>query len=51
MTQGFWTTDDFEVFSIEGLEYRMNALQTKDSTEVRTNRSTCVSLLIFSGNR
>ena len=29
MSQGFWTTDDFEVFSIEGLEYRMNALQTK----------------------
>lgn len=29
MTQGYWTTDDFNVFSIEGLEYRMNALQTK----------------------
>jgi uncharacterized protein YktB (UPF0637 family) len=29
MSQGFWTTDDFEVFSIEGLEYRMNALQTR----------------------
>lgn len=29
MTQGFWTTDDFNVFSIEGLENRMNALQTK----------------------
>ena len=29
MSQGFWTTDDFEVFSIKGLEYRMNALQTK----------------------
>ncbi|MFC5602928.1 YktB family protein [Sporosarcina koreensis] len=29
MTQGFWTTDDFNVFSIEGLEHRMNALQTK----------------------
>ncbi|MCM3710071.1 YktB family protein [Sporosarcina luteola] len=29
MTQGFWTTDDFNVFSIEGLEHRMQALQTK----------------------
>ena len=29
MSQGFWTTNDFEVFSIEGLEYRMNALQTR----------------------
>ena len=29
MTQGFWTADDFNVFSIEGLEHRMNALQTK----------------------
>lgn len=27
--RGFWTTDDFNVFSIEGLENRMNALQTK----------------------
>ena len=40
MSQGFWTTDDFEVFSIEGLEYRMNALQTQYSTKVRTNWST-----------
>jgi len=29
LTQGFWTADDFNVFSIEGLEHRMNALQTK----------------------
>ncbi|WP_252503725.1 YktB family protein [Sporosarcina sp. Marseille-Q4943] len=29
MTQGFWTIDDFNVFSIEGLEHRMSALQTK----------------------
>ncbi|WP_262172823.1 YktB family protein [Saccharococcus sp. Marseille-Q5394] len=29
MTQGFWTTEDFNVFSIEGLEHRMHALQTK----------------------
>ncbi|WP_432359599.1 YktB family protein [Sporosarcina sp. UB5] len=29
MTRSFWTTDDFEVFSIAGLEKRMNALQTK----------------------
>ena len=29
MTQTFWTIDDFNVFSIEGLEHRMNALQTK----------------------
>ncbi|HEX5564289.1 MAG TPA: DUF1054 domain-containing protein [Sporosarcina sp.] len=29
MTQGFWTSDDFNVFSIEGLEHRMNGLQTK----------------------
>jgi uncharacterized protein YktB (UPF0637 family) len=27
--QGYWTIDDFNVFSIEGLEHRMNALQTK----------------------
>jgi len=29
LTQGFWTIDEFNVFSIEGLEHRMNALQTK----------------------
>ncbi|MCG7342733.1 DUF1054 domain-containing protein [Sporosarcina sp. ACRSL] len=29
MTKGFWTTDDFNVFSIDGLENRMNALQTR----------------------
>lgn len=29
MTQAFWTNNDFNVFSIEGLEHRMNALQTK----------------------
>ncbi|MGG0667169.1 DUF1054 domain-containing protein [Lederbergia citrisecunda] len=29
MTQGYWTNDDFNVFSIEGLEHRMNGLQTK----------------------
>ncbi|WP_438316764.1 YktB family protein [Sporosarcina sp. FA9] len=27
MKKRFWTTDDFDVFSIEGLENRMNALQ------------------------
>lgn len=29
MTQGYWTNEDFNVFSIDGLEHRMNALQTK----------------------
>jgi len=29
LTQGFWAIDDFNVFSIEGLEHRMHALQTK----------------------
>ncbi|MCM3742702.1 DUF1054 domain-containing protein [Sporosarcina luteola] len=29
MAQGFWTIDDFNVFSIEGLEHRMHALQTQ----------------------
>lgn len=29
MKQGFWTTEDFNVFSIDGLENRMNALQNR----------------------
>lgn len=29
MTQVYWTNEDFNVFSIDGLEHRMNALQTK----------------------
>lgn len=29
MTQPFWTNHDFEVFTIEGLEKRMHALQTR----------------------
>ena len=29
MTQSFWTSKDFDVFSIDGLEHRMEALQTR----------------------
>lgn len=29
MPQNFWTSKDFDVFSIDGLDYRMEALQTR----------------------
>lgn len=36
MAQRFWTSEDFNVFSIEGLENRMNALQTNIQPKFET---------------